>query len=84
MRFASISSVLGFTVVASLANGQTLIGTKSGNAFEFFGTAVISAGFQDADTYADLLVGAPNSGNGAIRCVSWSFLATGAGPSLLW
>jgi hypothetical protein len=75
---------LSVAVVASLAHGQTLIGTLSGNAFEHLGTAVISAGNQDADTYVDLLVGAYNSGSAALRCVSGRYLATGAGPSLLW
>jgi hypothetical protein len=84
MHFTNITSVLSVTVGAALAHGQTLIGSMSGNAFEHFGTATIYAGFQDADTYADLLVGAYNSGNGAIRCVSGRYLATGAGPSLLW
>lgn len=84
MRLPTLVPVLVLSTLASAANGQTLISTMNGNGFEQFGTSVIYAGFQDADTYADLLVGAPGSGNGAIRCISGQFLATGAGPSVLW
>lgn len=84
MRFAAFVKILGFTAIAAVANAQTLVGSMSGNAAEFFGTSVINVGFQDGDTYSDLLVGVPNSSAGAIRCISGRFLATGAGPSVLW
>jgi hypothetical protein len=45
---------------------------------------LIAAGFQDADTYTDLLVGAPTSGAGEIHCVSGRWLATGQGAIVLW
>ena len=69
---------------ASTASAQTLVATLSGNPGGRFGSAVTSAGFQDADTYADLLVGMPGNGTGQIFCISGQYLATGAGQSTLW
>lgn len=69
---------------ASVTRGQSLVGAQSGATLEHFGSAVISAGFQNADTYGDLLVGAPSAGTGKIYCVSGLNLATGTGPSTLW
>ena len=84
MRFAMALNLVGFATLAVTTHGQTLVATMSGAAAERFGASVIPAGFQDADTYTDVLVGVPNAGFGVIRCVSGRYLATGAGPSLLW
>jgi hypothetical protein len=74
--------VLASASLGALASGQTLLSSHTGALNENFGAAMVSAGFQDADTYADLLVGSPSANR--VQCVSGRYLATGAGPMLLW
>jgi hypothetical protein len=82
MRSTTSFGVLAFACAVAQVRAQTLIGSQSGVASQNFGAAVISAGFQDSDTYADLLVGSP--GLGRVDCISGRFLATGAGANVLW
>jgi hypothetical protein len=79
-----LSTALSLTALVCAAHGQTQIGSLPGGTGQHFGAALIAAGFQNADTYTDLLVGAPNSGAGEIHCVSGKWLATGQLPIVLW
>jgi len=45
---------------------------------------VLRVSDQNADGYADLLVGAPGIGQGHVYCLSGAFLAFGTGPQTLW
>ena len=79
-------ALLCAAATGTLARGQTTLSTYGGSVGDEFGAVVLPTADQNNDGYVDVLIGAPgnNSDRGMIRCLSGRFLATGAGPSVLW
>ncbi len=84
MRHVRIVTAL---LLVAPTSAQTLLRSVPGPGLNAqFGAASILVPDQNADGYADVLVGAPgyNQERGAIFCVSGGFLATGLGASTVW
>jgi hypothetical protein len=86
MKLSTVLRIGGVATLTLAARAQQLLSTSAGNASDEYGAAEIVIADQNADGFADVLVGAPgfNGGRGYIRCLSGQFLATGVGAAVLW